>query len=167
MNTLSAWIFPAEDGADAALLRLRPLAEQGLISVDDAAIAPWPASRRKPSLRELGSLAGPGALWGGFWGLVLGMIFMAPLAGPAFGAAAGAVAGSLIEFGVGDTFITGVRADVRPGTSALFVLSHATTAAAIADELREMDPRLVRSNLSEDEECHLRTTFAEEEAPAA
>jgi len=166
MNTLSAWIFPVEDGADAAVVRLTPLAEQGLISIDDAAIAPWPATRRKPSLRELGSLAGPGALWGGFWGLVLGMIFVAPLAGPAFGAAAGAMAGSLIEFGVDHSFITGVRTNVRPGTCALFVLSHATTAAAIAAELGDLGPRLLRSDLAEDEERRLRATFTEEEAPA-
>jgi uncharacterized membrane protein len=167
MNTLSAWIFPSEDGADAAVLRLRPLAAEGLISVDDAAIAPWPHAHRKPSMRELGSLSGPGALWGGFWGLVLGMIFVTPLAGPAFGAAAGAMAGSLIEFGVEDSFFTGVRAGVRPGTSALFVLSHATTAAAIADELGDLGPRLLRSDLSEEEERRLRSTFAEEEAPVA
>lgn len=167
MNTLSAWIFPVQDGAEAAALRLRPLAEHGQISVDDAAIAPWPAERRKPSLRELGSLTGPGAMWGGFWGLVLGMIFVPPLAGPAFGAAAGAMAGSLIEFGVDDSFITGVRAQVRPGTSALFVLSHATTATAISRELRDLEPRLLRSDLGEDEEHRLRDTFSEEEAPAA
>lgn len=167
MNTLSAWIFPSDGGAEAALSRLRPLAEQGLISVDDAAIAPWPPSRRKPELRELGSLNGPGALWGGFWGLVLGMIFVAPLAGPAFGAAAGAMAGSLIEFGVEDSFIKGVRVNVRPGTSALFVLSHATTAAAITRELDDLATRRLRSDLSEDEEHRLRATFTEEEAPAA
>jgi uncharacterized membrane protein len=167
MNTLSAWIFPSDTGADAAVLLLRPLAEQGRISVDDAAIAPWPPTHHKPSLRELGSLSGPGALWGGFWGLVLGMIFVAPLAGPAFGAAAGAIAGSLIEFGVEDSFVTGVRARVRPGTSALFVLSHATTAAAIADELGGLAPQMLRADLSEEEERRLRATFTEEEAPAA
>jgi uncharacterized membrane protein len=167
MNTLSAWIFPADDGADAAVARLRPLAEQGLITVDDAAIAPWPRALRKPELRELGSLSGPGAMWGGFWGLVLGMIFVVPLGGPVFGAAAGAMAGSLIEFGVEDSFITGVRADVRPGTSALFVLSHSTTAAAIAAVLEGLRPRLLRAELSEDEERRLRSTFTEEEAPAA
>jgi len=167
MNTLSAWIFPSDTGADAAVVRLRPLAEQGRISVDDAAIAPWPPTRRKPSLRELGSLSGPGALWGGFWGLVLGMIFMAPLAGPAFGAAAGAMAGSLIEFGVEDSFVTGVRAGVRPGTSALFVLSHATTAAAIAGEIGDLGPQMLRADLSEEEERRLRSTFTDEEVPAA
>ena len=167
MNTLSAWIFAADDGADEALPRLVALAQQGLITVDDAAITPWPPSRRKPSLRELGTLTGPGALWEGFWGLVLGMIFVPPLAGPAFGAAAGAMAGSMIEFGVADGFVTGVRSELRPGTSALFVLSHATTAAAIAAQLADLGPRVLRSDLSEDEERRLRSTFTDETAPAA
>ena len=39
------------------------LAEEGRISVDDAAVISWPVSRRKPKVRELGSLTGPGALW--------------------------------------------------------------------------------------------------------
>jgi uncharacterized membrane protein len=167
MNTLSAWIFPTEEGAEAAVETLRPLAERGLISVDDAAAVPWPAARRKPALHELGTLAGPGALWEGFWGLVVGMIFVAPLAGPSFGAAAGAMAGSLLEFGVDDSFVTGVRARLLPGTSALFAVSHATTATAIAAELQPLGPHLLRADLTDEEEHRLRATFTEEQAPAA
>jgi uncharacterized membrane protein len=167
MNTLSAWIFPSEEGADTAVATLRPLAEKGKISVDDAAAVPWAATRRKPALHELGTLAGPGALWEGFWGLVVGMIFVAPLAGPSFGAAAGAMAGSLLEFGVDDSFVTGVRARLRPGTSALFVVSHSTTATAIAAEVKALNPQLLRADLTEEEEHRLRATFTEEQAPAA
>src|SRR3954451_5132645 len=124
MNALTAWIFPTADGAEAALDRLRPLAEGGRISIDDAALLTWAPKRRKPKLRELGSLRGPGALWGGFWGLLLGMIFLVPLAGLAFGAGAGAVAGGLVDVGIDDGFIKRIRAEVEPGTSAAFILSH-------------------------------------------
>jgi uncharacterized membrane protein len=166
MNTLTVWTFPTAVGADEALERLRPLAAQGLISVDDAAMVSWPESRRKPTMREVGSLTGPGALWGGFWGLLLGLIFLVPLAGLAFGAAAGAVAGSLVDVGIDDAFVKRVRAEVRPGTSALFVLSRGAAVEPVADALRDLDPRLLRSNLCEEEEQRLRAVFTEEEAPA-
>ena len=126
----------------------------------------WPESRRKPKVRELGSLTGPGALWGGFWGLLLGLIFLVPLAGLAFGAGAGAVAGGLVDVGIDDAFIKRIRADVTPGTSAAFVLSHGATADVVAEALRDLDVQLLRSNLSEEEEAQLRAMFADDEARA-
>src|SRR6187549_3307606 len=100
MKTLAVWTFPAHDAADPAVAQLRALAAHHRVSVDDAVAVSWPNGRRRPALRELGSVTGPGALWGGFWGLLLGLIFLAPLAGPAFGAGAGAVAGSLAAVGI-------------------------------------------------------------------
>jgi uncharacterized membrane protein len=166
MNTLTVWMFGTAVGADEALERLRPLAARGLISVDDAAVVSWPESRRKPKLREIGSLTGPGALWGGFWGLLLGLIFLVPLAGLAFGAAAGAVAGSLVDVGIDDAFVKRVRAEVKPGTSALFVVSHGAAVEQVAEALNDLEMHLVRSNLSEEQEQRLRDVFTEEEAPA-
>lgn len=166
MDTLTVWTFPTADGADRAVERLRSLAADGRISVDDAAVISWPASRRKPKVRELGSLTGPGALWGGFWGLLLGLIFLAPLAGLAFGAGAGAVAGGLVDVGIDDSFIKRIRAEVQPGTSAAFIVSHGATADAIADALHDLDMRLLRSNLTREEEAQLRAMFADDEARA-
>jgi len=167
VNTLTVWTFQTPSGADEALERLSPLAAQGLITVDDAAVIAWPASRRKPKLREVGSLTGPGALWGGFWGLLLGLIFFVPLAGLAFGAAAGAVAGSLVDVGIDDVFVKQIRAEVRPGTSAVFAVSHDTMVEPMADALHDLDTHLLRSNLSDEEEAHLRAVFTEEETRTA
>jgi len=166
VDTLTVWTFPTAAGADMALERLKPLARQHVVAVDDAAVISWPAGRQKPRMREVGSLVGPGALWGGFWGLMLGLIFLVPAAGLAFGAAAGAVAGSLVDVGIDDAFIKRVRADVRPGTSALFVVSGAASVEPVAGALSGLDVRLVRSNLGEEEAARLRAVFTEEEAQA-
>jgi uncharacterized membrane protein len=77
------------------------------------------------------------------------------------------MAGSLIEFGLDDSFVTGVRAQLRPGTSALLAVSHATTATAVAAALAPFGPQVLRADLTEDEELRLRATFTEEQAPAA
>jgi uncharacterized membrane protein len=166
MYALTAWTFPTPEGASEALERLRAPAQGHPVAIDDAAVVAWQPRRKKPEMHELGTLHGPGTMWGGFWGLVLGMIFLVPLAGPTFGGAAGAVIGSLAEAGIDDAFVMSIRADVRPGTSALFVLSHGAAVDAIADALRDVDVTLVRSNLTIEEERELRAIFTEEEATA-
>ena len=121
MDTLSVWRFEAPRTAEDALPRLCELSARRLITVDDAALAAWPLPRRKPAVRDLGCLTGPGALWGGFWGVLFGLVFLVPLAGPTFGAGAGAVAATMADFGIEDDFLKRVRDLVIPGTSALFV----------------------------------------------
>src|ERR1044072_1660791 len=58
-----------------------------------AALVSWPPGHRKPSVRDLGGVTHPGALWGGFWGVVLALIFLTPLARPTVRAPAGGVLG--------------------------------------------------------------------------
>ncbi|HEY7075231.1 MAG TPA: DUF1269 domain-containing protein [Solirubrobacteraceae bacterium] len=134
----------------------------GRVRVEDAAAVLWPEGRRTPRTAMLGSLDGPGELWGGFWGMLLGLIFLTPLAGPAFGAAAGAIAGSLSDFGVSDDFVKRVRDTVTPGTSALFVLSDGPTRDALVQELRGVPFELIRSQLSAEQERRLRAALGEE-----
>src|SRR5215207_1018869 len=152
MNTLTVWCFATPETADAALPRIVSLVAEGDVDVDDSALVSWPSGRRKPSARTLGGLTGPGRLWGGFWGLLLGLIFLTPLAGPAFGAAAGAVAGSLADFGVEDDFVLDVRTAVTPGTSAVFVVSTATSAERLAGALAPLEIRTLSARLSPEQE---------------
>jgi uncharacterized membrane protein len=162
MATLSVWMFPIATGADEAEATLEQLQQEELIMVHDAAIVSWPAGRRKPTTRQLTSLAGKGALSGSFWGLLFGLIFFVPLLGMAVGAAMGALSGSMADVGIDDRFIDEVRAKVTPGTSALFVL----TSDAVMDKVRERfdgtDMQLVHTNLSAEEDRKLRAAFAEE-----
>src|SRR4051812_11070588 len=155
MNTLTVWGFATPEAADAALPLMVALVEDGRADVDDAVLLSWPPGRRRPSTRMLGRLTGPGRLWGGFWGLLLGLIFLTPLAGPSFGAAAGALAGSLSDFGVEDNFVRDVRDVVTAGTSAVFAVSTAASAARLAEALTAHDPVTLRSRLSPEQEQRL------------
>ena len=165
MNTLTVWCFATPEAADNALPRMVSVVADGSANVDDSALVSWPPGRRKPSARPLGGLARPGRLWGGFWGLLLGLIFLTPLAGPTFGAAAGALAGSLSDFGVEDDFVLDVRAVVTPGTSAVFVVSTATSAERLAGALGALDIRTLSSRLSPEQEQRLRDALGEESTP--
>ena len=162
MKTLAVWSSPTTDGADTALDRLRALAVERRIAVDDAAAVSWPRSRRRPELSEQGSLVGPGALWSGFWGLFVGLIFVTPLAGLSLGAAAGAVAGSLADVGIDGAFIKHVRKEVVPGTSAAFVLAEAAAIDRTAAALGDLEGRLRRADLDAAQSRHLWRAFVEE-----
>jgi len=164
MNTLMVWRFDHPDGADAALPRLQRLVAAGDATVDDAALVTWPPGHRKPSTATLGSLSGPGRLWGGSWGVLLALIFLVPIAGPTFGAAAGAVAGSLSDFGIADDFVKRIRDEVGPGTSALFVVTSQTSAERLTAALETVATLAARSALTPDEEQHLRDALGEEPA---
>lgn len=101
-----------------------------------------------------------GALSGTFWGMLFGLIFFVPLLGAALGAIGGAIGGSLSDVGIDDEFIDSVREEVKPGTSALFLL----TSDAVIDRVHDAFPtgsaQLIRSNLSTANEAKLREVFA-------
>jgi uncharacterized membrane protein len=162
LNTITVWEFDGPQGAAAAVPRLVQLAGEQRIQVDDAALVSWPQGQRKPSAEPLGSLTGPGALWGGFWGLLLGLIFLVPLAGPTFGAGAGALGGAMSDFGVDDDFVKSVRDVVTEGRSAIFLVTGQSTADDLVALMDDLGPWLVRCDVPPQNEDWLREALAEE-----
>jgi uncharacterized membrane protein len=162
MATLTVWKFETWNGANQAIATLEGLAKQRLIKVHDAASVTWKPETRKPRTRQLRNLTGPAAIGGTFWGFLFGMIFLMPFAGAAIGAATGAVASRLIDVGIDDDFIKEVRDQVTPATSALFLLSSEAEVDKVRQAFRATGlrmPRLIRSNLSEEQEVALREYF--------
>lgn len=164
MNTLTVWRFTSSEALEDALAQLERLAAEGAVTIDDAAVVSWPPGRRKPSTRTLGSVTGPGSLWGGFWGMLLALIFLVPIAGPTFGAGAGAVAAGLSEFGIEDDFLKRVRDLVTPGTSAIFLISDPPAAERLSAALGALSAGGLRSTLSVEQERRLSEALGEEGA---
>jgi uncharacterized membrane protein len=163
MATLTAWKFATPYGADDALATLEKLQSEALIQVQDAAVVSWEPGRRKPRTREMHSTKRAGALGGGFWGFLFGLIFFVPILGLAIGAATGALLGSLADVGISDAFINSVREKVTPGTSALFLLSSEAVMDRVAAEFRDAQAELISTNLTAEQEAHLREAFAHDE----
>jgi uncharacterized membrane protein len=161
-DTLAVWRFDAPEIAESVLPSLERLAREHAIEIEDAALVRWSPRHRKPYIRELGALNGPGHLWGGFWGVLLALIFLTPIAGPRFGAAAGAVAGTLADFGVGDDFVKCVRDTVTPGTSAVFVLGGRDCPERIGESLADIPAALIRSDMSDEQTRNLRDALGDE-----
>jgi uncharacterized membrane protein len=162
MATLTVWKFDSPTGAEDAVVTLESLAKQELIKVHDAATVSWPADKKKPKTRQLNNLAGAGALGGAFWGLLFGILFFIPLIGLAVGAAAGALAGSLTDVGIDDDFIRGVREQITPGTSALFVMTSDAVLDKVEEAFKGTHAQLLRTNLSNEQEAKLREAFADD-----
>ena len=162
MATLSVWRFDSPQGADMALETLQGLQKQELVTVHDAATVSWYPQDRKPRTHQAHKLARGGALGGGFWGLLFGLIFFVPFLGAAVGATFGALAGAMRDVGIDDDFIEQVRAQVTPGTSALFVLTSGAVVDKVHAAFAGQRPQLLTTNLSAAEEERLRTAFSDE-----
>ncbi|HMN26511.1 MAG TPA: DUF1269 domain-containing protein [Caldilineaceae bacterium] len=164
MTTLTAFKFNTPDGADRMSGLLQGLQRQQLITVHDAAVVSWPQGKKKPKTRQLHNMAGIGALDGAFWGMLFGLLFFVPFLGLAIGAGIGAMAGAFADVGIDDKFIKQVQSKVTEGTSALFLL----TSGAVMDRVMEaikaegLQPELIASNLSAEEESKLQSAFAAE-----
>jgi len=161
MATLTVWRFDSPQGADMALDTLADLQKRELIHVHDAATVSWYPDRKKPTTHQANSLVGGGALGGGFWGLLLGLIFFVPLLGAAIGAAFGALGGAMSDVGIDDDFIREVRAQVTPGTSALFALTSDAVLDKVHAAFEGQHPQLISTNLSGAEEERLRAALSD------
>ena len=162
MATLSVLKFNDPNGADRVLLALQGMQERQLITLEDAAVVTWPEGRKKPQTRQLGNMAGAGALGGAFWGFLFGLLFFIPLLGLAVGAAMGALGGSLADVGIDDDFVNQVREKVTPGTSALFTLTSGATVDRVIEELKQYEFEIISTNLPEEQEQKLREAFGKE-----
>ena len=164
MATLTVWKFPSPDGAFVAEDTLKDLQRQQLIQIHDAAIVTYPEGARKPKTRQLSGLTGAGAVGGAFWGMLFGLIFLVPLLGMAIGAGIGALSGSLADVGIDDAFIRRMREEIKPGTSALFVLTSGAVVDRVKDAFAGQPMVLVQTNLSHEEESKLREVFMDTDA---
>ena len=163
MATLTVLEFPKVDGAGKALDKIKSLQKLQLIKVMDAAIVTWPEGKKSPKTKQLVSLAGLGAFQGAFWGMLFGLIFFVRFFGMAFGAAMGALSGAFADYGIDDEFIKKTRDKVRPGTSALFLMTKDAVLDKVADEMKGIEFEIIATNLSKEEEEALKTAFSTEE----
>jgi uncharacterized membrane protein len=98
---------------------------------------------------------GSGATWGGFWGLLFGMLFFVPLFGLALGAGMGALMGKLEKSGIDRQFQEQVRAMLKPGTSALFLVVEKVTPDKAVEAMSKFGGTVLKSSLSKETENDL------------
>ena len=114
----------------------------------------------KVRLHQAVNLTAAGAMTGGFWGALIGLIFLNPLLGMAMGAAAGAVSGALTDVGINDKFMKELAANMKPGSSTLFVLVRKVTPDKVLDEMRGTGGKVLQTSLSHEDEAKLQAALS-------
>jgi uncharacterized membrane protein len=153
------------EAADEVVPQIQQMQREGLIDLAD-----WARVIKRPDgkvdIRQGTSTTGAGAAGGALWGMLFGLIFLVPIAGLAIGAITGALAGKLTDYGIDDKFIKDLGNQITPGSSALFLYVVRATGDKVVERLREYNPTLLRTSLSQEQEQKLRDLMTEAPAEA-
>jgi uncharacterized membrane protein len=101
-----------------------------------------------------------GTVWGMWWGLLFGLLFFVPVFGMAIGAGFGALFAKLERSGVDQQFQDQVRAMLKPGTSALFLVVEKVTPDKAIERLKPFGGTVLKTSLSQDAERALQSELS-------
>lgn len=159
MTTFSVWKFDDPDGAGRALKILKGATDDGIVRVLDHAMVRWPEGADRPETTLGHDERRRGTAWGGFLGVLIGMLFFLPVLGGVVGAAIGAAAKATAGTGIGRDQLERIRAEVTPGTSALFIVTDEGNLDRLGERFRQMNWTLISTNLTDEERKILLETF--------
>jgi uncharacterized membrane protein len=173
-------MFEDVNGAENMLENVNTWEKQGWLKVDDAVVVTRGAGSETPpvamatsntenarvvygatsgtelEIKQTVKKTGKWALGGGGIGLLAGLLLGGPIGGLVVGATAGAITGAMKDYGIDDTFIKEVSAGLRPGASALFLMTSGGDEEKILPELRVHKARLLKTTLPPEQEGRLR-----------
>lgn len=159
MAELIAIAYDDEDTADRVYQEIQELQEQLVLELDDAAAVRRDADGRYHVTTAHKAVAA-GTLWGLFWGALFGIIFFIPIGGLVFGGLLGALMGKFTDMGIKDDFKDRVRDEVKPGTSAVFMIVEKVTPDEVIAALSKHGGTVIQTSLSKEAEQELRDSLA-------
>ena len=113
----------------------------------------------KPHVKHGHSLVGVGAMGGAFWGMLFGLLFFIPFLGLAIGAGMGALFGKLGKTGIDQQVLEQMGDAVPPGKAGWFLLISQLTEDKFLAAVQGANAKLVRSNLTAEQEEQLKHAF--------
>jgi uncharacterized membrane protein len=135
-----------------------------LVTIEDAAVVVKDADGKVHVKNQVSRTTWAATGVGGALGLLIGTIFF-PIGGLVLGLAGGAVVGRLMDLGVDGKFVRDVGEQIKPGTSALFVLVKGENPAAEVAILRPYKGHVLQTTLDSDAEQAIRAAL-EDDTPA-
>lgn len=157
-STIMVLVYPTERVADEVMETVKHLQSMGLIEIEDACVVIKDTSGRI-KIHQSHNLPLLAAAGGAVLGTLLGMLFAAPYVGAAVGATAGIMGGTLADIGVDDDFMASVGSEMKPGTSALFLLLHHMTIDKSIPELAKHGGRILHTSFSRAQEERVKKMF--------
>jgi uncharacterized membrane protein len=150
--------FDNEAAADEFGVKLEAMKKDMIVQLQDAAEVVRDLDG-KPHVKHNANLVGTGALGGAFWGMLFGLLFFVPFLGLAIGAGMGALFGKLGKTGVDKQVLEQMGDAVKPGEAGWFLLIGQMTEDKFLAAVEGTNARLVRSNLSNEQEQQLKEAF--------
>ena len=102
---------------------------------------------------------GSGASYGMFWCPLFALLFFVPVFGMAVGAGLGSLMAKVEKTGIDSEFQDSIRGMLKPGTSALFVVSETVTPDRVVEALRQYGGRVLKSSLCEEAKRELQESL--------
>jgi uncharacterized membrane protein len=166
MAELIAIAYPDETTALEAEKEAQHLADE-LIVQPDAIAAIVRHRDGKFQVTTSHHAVGEGATWGMFWGFFFGLLLFVPVLGMAMGAGLGALFGKLERAGIDKEFQEQVRDQLKPGTSALFLVLEKVTSDKAVAAMSRYGGTVLKTSLSNEAEEKLQTALhgAEQKEP--
>jgi uncharacterized membrane protein len=165
MAELIAIGYPDTTTASLAMEEVERLSEDLLIQPDAVAVIIRDESGRFKTITNAHAV-GKGATYGMFWGLLFGLLFFVPFLGMALGAGLGALMGKVEKTGIDKTFEERVRALLRPGTSAVFMIIENATPDRVVAALSPYGGTVLKTSLSDDAQAKLQEALHGHQAAA-
>jgi len=165
MSELISVAYPDAYKAADVLNAMRRLQNEYLIDLEDAAYV-TKDSEGRIRLHQSVNIPLIGAVSGTFWGALIGMIFLNPLLGAALGAGSGALSGAIADYGINDDFMKNLAAELRPDSSALFILARRYTPDKVIQELSRFGGTVLRTSLTHEAEVRLQQALDGHAIPA-
>ena len=158
MSELMVLGFENELEADRFGLKLAEMQKDMIVQLQDAAEVVRDADG-KPHVKHGHDRVGAGAMGGAFWGMLFGLLFFVPFLGLAIGAAWGALFGKLGKTGIDQKVLQEMGDAVPPGKAGWFLLIGQMTEDKFLAAVQGTGAKLVRSNLTEEQEQQLKHAF--------
>jgi uncharacterized membrane protein len=121
MTDLIVVIFDDVEQAGEVLGSLKSLGKEGMATLKDSAVV----VKDEDGDVHVQNKADTGEKWGAFGGGMIGLLLASvffPIAGLAIGAGLGALVGKMAHLNVDQKMVKEVRDNLKPGSSALFVM---------------------------------------------
>lgn len=158
MSELIAVAFDDPHKSEEARLAILKLEDEDLADFEEAVVLVVDREG-KVRLHHSEHFTMPAAFGGGFLGMLAGLILFNPalaLVGGLTGAAVGAVMGASKELGIEEDFMKDLAKNLKPGSSALFVVARRGNPERIIDALKPFEGRILQTSLSHHDEAKLR-----------
>jgi len=158
MSELMVLGFENEAAADQFGLRLQQLQKDMIVELQDAAMVVRDADG-KPHVKHGHNLVGAGAMGGAFWGMLFGLLFFVPFLGLAIGAGMGALFGKMGKTSINQAVLEQMGDAVPPGKAGWFLLIAKMTEDKFLEAVEGTHAKVVRTNLSHEDEAKLKEAF--------